>query len=31
MKKMLMKLKKATVKGFTLVETRVSKFVIFLT
>ena len=31
MKKMLMKFKKAQVKAFTLVETRVSKFVIFLT
>ena len=31
MKKMMMKLKETTVKGFTLVETRVSKIVIFLT
>ena len=30
MKKMMIKLKEAKVKGFTLVETRVSKFVIFL-
>ena len=31
MKKMLMKLKEAKAKAFTLVETRVSKIVIFLT
>ena len=31
MKKMMTFLKKVRVKAFTLVETRVSKFVIFLT
>ena len=31
MKKMFTKLKEAKAKAFTLVETRVSKFVIFLT
>ena len=31
MKKMMMELKEAKAKAFTLVETRVSKFVIFLT
>ena len=29
MKKLIMKLKEAKIKAFTLVETRVSKFVIF--
>ena len=31
MKKLMTNLKKAKVQAFTLVETRVSKFVIFLT